>query len=601
MSQGNLPSGEGGKKTPPPRPLTKPAKPLTKPPRPLVKPVKPAVPKVSQPQRPSGNRNVQGRLPCQVNHIVAVEFLDGKEAAIGPDGNVTDVDAVASEGAKQFVNLPKDVVYIDGGDIQNVDRLSRTVRVRVRFQKPGTEQFSYFIRWDSSNHDYSQAEEGRNNAYIRPRRNQVHQGTTDPDGKKVFEITLAACGGDQFWVTAWDTHGTSPVNSTKLRTWRRVYVQPLKMRDVDDNAYDTVLEKVPERFQPHYIELKVLGEQEMNHINVEDDDSDMAFVTEASAKYDQAGCGRYGRYVLAFAWADLNGRMAMKTFTLNNVVLKSSDASHTVEVPLNGCIPEPALNHPDDWQTRQWFTAVVFEYTDLNKVRQTVNVPRARCTPVAGSDRRSARSVRVDLSAYTPAWRFLLPPRQVTGTLRVTLTVLKRNAVGWSFSGSNLIAAFTAGATGPRIGKIMIHEIGHSFGMVPDPNSVRHQRPGMSLDKGACYYEEKGHNGPHCYYDLPQAESYEDPGVLAGLERLISGRECAANCVMFGSVVTQTRSFCPDCGKSIRKVDLGGGWSTSTELMNVLRAEAMQRLQQQRQPQPQAQPQAQPQPRQHPS
>ena len=102
------------------------------------------------------------------------------------------------------------------------------------------------------------------------------------------------------------------------------------------------------------------------------------------------------------------------------------------------------------------------------------------------------------------------------------------------------------------IASVMVHEVGHAIGMVPDGKGIR-------PDKGTNYYPTQSsdpdsliasHIGPHCKYKYNYMS--KDPST--------------SECVMFGTT-TGRLTFCDhdpggkDCKTSVKKVDISDPWA----------------------------------------
>jgi hypothetical protein len=118
---------------------------------------------------------------------------------------------------------------------------------------------------------------------------------------------------------------------------------------------------------------------------------------------------------------------------------------------------------------------------------------------------------------------------------------------GLSFPNGNLICVCTRAwwkteSTADQV-QVMIHEMGHKVGMVPDGT-------GVLPDKPATYYDAKGHVGPHCHEGIPAGQAKYDSRADGN----------ASKCVMYGATNGKTAFCAKNCAPVIKKVDLTAGW-----------------------------------------
>ena len=180
-----------------------------------------------------------------------------------------------------------------------------------------------------------------------------------------------------------------------------------------------------------------------------------------------------------------------------------------------------------------WFVSAAF-LKKGGKPEEKIPIEEAWCQPILspGYPTSMSNQVKIDVTA--------LPPD--TGTIILNVNWVNRFRAGLSFGG-NVICICTRAwwqkISTDEQNQIMIHEMGHQCGMVPDG-------AGIKPDKVSTYYYGKGHVGPHCHMGL--SASLTSYGGVTG-----------AKCVMFGQI-SDVSNFCSNCTPALKKVDLSHGW-----------------------------------------
>jgi type VI secretion system secreted protein VgrG len=130
-----------------------------------------------------------------------------------------------------------------------------------------------------------------------------------------------------------------------------------------------------------------------------------------------------------------------------------------------------------------------------------------------------------------------------TGTVTITVNWVDRMRAGLASSGNLVIIctrAWWQNESTANQNQVMIHEIGHMFGMVADGS-------GKLPNQTAKQYSARGHRGSHCYSGLTLRATFA------------SGSNSASDCVMFGSTNGKA-AFCSHCAPAVRKIDICDGW-----------------------------------------
>ncbi len=480
----------------------------------LVELLKAVVEKIAQLFAPSPPAPT---TPCPADKeqpkIVAVEILDGSNSA------------ALTAKALQYVNLPGEDKWNDGSKLKNKDRQTQRPRVKVRFNKPCSESFKIKLEPGGSNSTYSAAEEGRNSHFKYEKTEKSY--TTDADGTKIItDLQIASAGKDTYKYSAKDNYGNQ-VKSVELETIRRIYIQELKMQGA---SAATSLSTFIGEFAKHGIELIQLPSKQMDRLeNVGTDTSQ--FVTKARAAYNASGCSARQPYVVAIAYTDhLAVKETPPAITKSNVQVGPGKGAVTIPILVGG-------QRKSLWKNivtgESWFISATFRKNG-GTAADDVNIPIARVIPVPdnASVPDDCSSVSIQVDGLTPAAE--------TGTITLRVHTVNRMRGGLSFGGGNLICACTRAwwrtiSTASQ-NQVLVHEMGHKIGMVPD---------GTSLDRTPNQYTGKGHVGSHCHTGLPVQASY-------------SGS--TGTCVMFGATHANP-AFCADCAKAVKKVDISAGWS----------------------------------------
>jgi hypothetical protein len=459
--------------------------------------------------------------------IVSVAFLDGD-------------DAIEVASATQFVNLARAPASVDGAVVANLDRSGHRPRIKVRFDKPGSHQFSIKLLPQSSNAPYTGTETARNARFLYQKDQKSY--TTDGEGSKILPLDdfyVSAAGKDKYRLEARDDNGIS-VRTGDLEVQRLVYYVEIKMRSLTTVA--TSLATLEAEYAKHNIKLLKLPAVEMDHMpNVGAQDS-ATFMKLARAAYAGSQAVAKQPYAVAIAYT---GHLAVKN--PNQLVLKTGLAvgpgKPPVDIPIVAAGLTSGVAQRYLWQGlvpgEGWFVSAKF-IKDGGSAADEVDLPEARCVAVpesAGSPER-ANMVRIDVTALTAG----------TGTIELRVHVVDRMRAGLSFAGGNLICVCTKSWWKTKDtaaqNQVMVHELGHTFGMVANGSA-------KGPDKTVSWYDNsKGHVGDHCFH-----------GNAAGQARYDAKSDSAkSKCVMYGAT-NGISAFCADCAPALRKVDLSAGWS----------------------------------------
>lgn len=448
--------------------------------------------------------------------LVSVAWLDGADATeSGADGS-------------QWVNLPRDAKWVDGADIKNLDRLTRMPRAKVRFDQPGSHPFKIKLVPDGGNLAYSAAEEGRNGQFLREKAEQSL--TTDGDGTKVIENTmaLAVCGTHKYSLEAKDNDGNK-ATSKVLEVWRRVFYFEAKMTGA---ATAASLATMTGEFANQAVKFTSAGSANITRMeNIGTAADSATFKGHVKTAFDaDATAKAKSPHIIIIGYTD---HLAVKDS--NQVVTKTGVTVGPGTAKISMPIVDASGSNKHLWQDivtgESWFVSC--EYQQNGSATKTA-IAAASCTP---------KFVRTSMSREVEIDGTALPAG--TGTITLTVNWVNRMRGGLSFPGTNLVCictkAWWLAKNEAYQNQVMIHEIGHQFGMVADGS-------GTGPDKVATQYTGKGHVGSHCYNGCGGLASY-------------SGQEASSTCVMFGGTNGKT-AYCANCAPAMKKQDISNGFGS---------------------------------------
>jgi type VI secretion system secreted protein VgrG len=464
-------------------------------------------------------------LNVVTNKIVSIELLQGgKELA--------DTEIV------QYVNLKRDLQYVDGAEVKHIDRLGRSLKLKVTFENEANIKFKVELRPDPGNVRYSSNEKSLNpnfeftaskefckanlpnsaNSVERPpAKNTVAYVGLDKTYKPTNDILVSPAGGDVFSIVATDQHGNEVTAKSKVRTCRIMYYVEAKMRGLASITPD--LNTLVSEYEKYGIKLKKLSPFEINHLPNIDKTDDAAFKSSVLAGYSSSAGKFKEPHSVVIAYTDqlaVQGQGELR-------YLGAESTNTNIKISVYDTLKMENRYLWKDLDERGWFVEC-FYVEEGKPLSSKVAIPQSKCT--------ASRS----LASYTGKGRYDQVKIDVTGLpagkkCRIYLKVnwVNRFRGGFSNADNNIVTVCTRAnwATVPYSDQqgVAIHEIGHQLGMVPDGSNKSH------LDKTTLQYSHT-HLGSHC--NRPKG------------------------CVMYG-VVNGVSAFCSDCADSVRKVDLSNG------------------------------------------
>mgnify|MGYP000896388958 CR=1 FL=1 len=431
-------------------------------------------------------------------------------------------------GGTQWVNLPRDAKWVDGTRVTTIDRCSNKPWIKVAFDRPGAHHFKIKLVPDASNLVYSGTEKGRNANYTFEESERDYN--TNGDGTRVIlgDMFITVAGKASWTLKAKDDYGHE-VQSGALSTKRLVYYVELPMQGLTSVA--TSLSTMTSEFANQGLELVSLGRQNMTNMpNVSTTDS-ATFQNNARTAYQAAGVSAKEPYVIAIAYT---GHLAV--MDANQVARRASVTVGPTAAPVTIRFLDASSSPVSLWKNivpgQDWFVSASYQPDGGGAA---VNIPAAKVTAVPDDAAVPDDCTRASVDVTG------LPAG--TGTITLTVNWVNRFRAGLSFPGGNLVCictrAFWRNETNDSQNQVMVHEIGHHIGMVPDGN-------GTNTDQTATQYINSGHRGSHCHNGVPTAANY---GGAAG-----------STCVMFGET-NGLSAFCANCTPGACKNDLTTGWT----------------------------------------
>nr|MCH9680321.1 hypothetical protein [Deltaproteobacteria bacterium] len=263
------------------------------------------------------------------------------------------------------------------------------------------------------------------------------------------------------------------------------------------------------------------------NLDVESGDGQRAaFITDLDQAFAASPGAAKAPHVLTVAYLDRVTVQHKIKVTVPNV--EAGGAATVVEIRRGG---EPRYLWMGIDQT-PWLTAASF--TPDSGPAQDI---KAHCTAVPNDHHYpdQCRNVRIALGSL-PAGR---------GTVELYLVTVRKILGGVSFGTQTqrICVATRAGWVDVDPAKqqaLVLHEIGHKLGLVPDGSG--------SLDRSPLQYDHT-HTGSHCHWRLAPAAAY--------------GPYEMGRCVMFGEALAPNQAFCQTCCDAARKADLSMGWTHS--------------------------------------
>ncbi|GAB4229322.1 MAG: hypothetical protein OHK0028_03360 [Deltaproteobacteria bacterium] len=477
-----------------------------------------------------------------------------------------------------WVNLEKKDVFAKDG-IPSKSHMTQWVGVTVRFREIFGEDFKMrLVPWPpgsgNKNAVYSENERKRNTNF---RFWKIPLQRKEGKDKKVFlqeSAHLRPSGGDQYKIEA--KYGEKVVVSpTILETRRRLYYEVISMKGGDCldsfSDFETTFEGKADKF---FIEMKEKGgaRNGMVFLKTLRDGNTENFLAAARKAYSIKD---YEPYAVAVVFANyiaekksllLEDRIdlsapsklvmpiTMNPFSFTRDVIQWSDFEFVVNVKNAAGEAEylwHGLDDQDD-RNREWVKRAYFfpENGDAFKIdTATITTEGGKKGSLGGYSK-----VRVRI----PKEKVKKMMGVIKGTLFLDLNVVDGFSGGLSYTEMNLIVICTKSWWEKErqhdMLQVIVHEMGHKIGMVANGAGTKPDKP--APDKPGGFYSDReegknyeGHRGPHCNVGCAYTQASDSWTGVPG-------------CVMFGATSCgaspSPATFCADCAKVVRKLDLDG-------------------------------------------
>ncbi len=466
-------------------------------------------------------------------------------------------------GDEQWVNLPKQGKYVED-DIASQERLE-AVHVEAGFEKASPAGFWVNVTPVGDHVRYSTGERGRNPNF----RVRILGKATNDGAKKVKlekDIFLTAAGGNEYKVQA--KYKRKEVQSEKvLKVRRKLFYQVMRMRSITAATTATMIRAYWKPDKKFFIKMKKMGANAeiAYQKNVgENVASHNAFIAAAARKWTLAGRKPYCFAVAFVDYIAKPGDTIVRDQVHLDVPGKLVNIRWGAEMTIQ-------LNQflwfglvPADDRAKRWLIDGKFIFKPDGTapgVQEVIHFNR-NDVAIAGPDYRPhGGKARVKVRLHgTAIDRNLFTSRKGTWHVELKLRTADGWSNGFSYNNYNLVAiadkAVWRDETAAVKAYTINHEVGHKIGMVatgkgraPDPPaSIYGQNRGVN---------DRDHCGPHCGKGASWDGTKPRGRRWSGIPK----------CVMFGADgVTDAAgvyhaapsTYCSDCAKAVRKLDLSG-------------------------------------------
>jgi len=461
--------------------------------------------------------------------LCKLELLDGAE------------DSFLSKDAVQFVNLGKAQKWVDNSSVSSLGRLGFKPKIHVEFDLPGVSEFKLKAVPDSKNVSYSDEEKSRNASFTFLEEEKTYR--TESNGKVVIsDALLNVAGGNSFHFECSDSQGKT-LKSHKLNTQRKVFIQEMKMKGDAGNSAASSVSTVVGEYKKQGFVVEALAAQEMPAMeNIGADDAG-AYISSVKEAYKTSEGKKKEPFTLVIGYTS---HLAVKTTGRELSKINVPVGSDKPDVFINIAGPgkkNPAVQSKYLWQEivtgEGWFERAYFQESGTNMITE---ISKAYCVavPVNSANPFMSRKVKINVTKL---------PAGKTGKIVLKLAWVDRMRAGLSFVGNNLICVCTKAwwqtISTVDQNQVIIHEMGHKIGMVPNGE-------GALPDKITTFYDDsKGHVGTHCHHGIPAGQARYDNSPDAAL----------SDCVMYGATNGHS-AFCVHCSEAAKKQDINAGWPT---------------------------------------
>jgi len=463
--------------------------------------------------------------------LLKFELLDGAE------------DKFLAADADQFVNLDRAQKWVDNNKVKTLGRLGYKPKLYVEFDLPGISTFKIKIIPNGANITYSDEEKGRNPRF---KFLEEKEYQTESDGKLVIsDAFLDVCGGNDYYFSCTDSEGTS-LQTPILTVKRKLFIQEIKMKGTAGASAASNINTTVAEYEKQGFDIDTLGSEEMVSMeNIDVSDSD-TYKSNVSKAYKKSPGKKKEPFTLTIGYTS---HLAVKTegreITKKNVEVGPGKPPVVINIAGPGKT-NPAVSPKYLWQDivtgESWYEDCYFQQQGGLKgfFNWKDSIPKESCTAVAVNSANPSMSSKVSIDVTSLA-------KGKKGKIVLKLSWVDRMRAGLSFGGNNLICictkAWWRSSNSTKQNQVIIHEMGHKIGLVPDGT-------GSSTDKIDTFYDSsKGHVGTHCHH-----------GVAAGQTRYDdAASSSSSDCVMYGSTNGHS-AFCEHCAPAAKKEDISAGW-----------------------------------------
>lgn len=464
----------------------------------------------------------------KIAKLVKVELLDGAE------------DKFLPANGSQFVNLERDQKWVDNKSVTSLGRLGYKPKIYVKFDLPGVSEFTIKAIPKGANVSYTDEEKKRNNRFKCIDEEKKYQ--TESTGELIISDAFLSVGGENtFHFEVKDTQGTT-LQTKKLKTLRKLFVQEVKMLGDAGKSAASSISTVEAEFKKQGFSLETLTSKTMPEMeNIGADDS-ASYKSAVKTAYQSSEGKKKEPHTVVVGYTS---HLAVKTTgrvlssKANTVVGPSAkDVTFSIEGPGK---KNPKVTPKPLWQNivtgEGWFESATFEDAVSGAVTK-IDEKHCKAVAINSANPNFSVKVKVDVSHL---------PAGSKGKVVLTVSWVDRMRAGLSFGGSNLICVCTKAwwqnKSSAQQNQVIIHEMGHKIGMVPDGS-------GDLPDKTDTFYDStKGHVGEHCHHGIPAGQTRYDA----------SGDAKLSDCVMYGATNGHS-AFCEHCAEAAKKQDVNAGW-----------------------------------------
>src|SRR5690554_3691774 len=343
--------------------------------------------------------------------LVSVELIDSNNNAV--EGCVM-----------QYVNLPSNVAFVNGKEVQDIGQLGQNIRCKVVFDKPGVHNFKLKLEPGSKNLVYSASEKSRNANFNY--QDQELNLSTNSNGEVIVEgrrLFVSPGSGDIFSVAATDDSGNKLLSNGFIQTERLLHYVEVKMNNLKSIASN--LNPFVREFKRNGVILKDLPSVNMPHLKNIDTRADVnTFLQNIQTALVNSPAVNYNPHCVTIAYTD---HLAVKkVFEVEGITRGGADGKIKLQIADLRSGDQYALWHNID--ASDWFISCVFIPADGSP---DIKIGKDKCTPRAKVDDVAFfNSVDVDVRG--------LPPK--AGMIEIEVHVVNRMRGGLSLGKSNIVA-----------------------------------------------------------------------------------------------------------------------------------------------------------------